>query len=179
AFSSSDPRWGVLDGQGRILAGHKGDIADLRAQWNDFRLDPTATKVRFAFQLGQERPAQFSVRDRRLIANPPPDPSFIGPANPANGMTVTDWSSMPAPKLNGIVLTLYRDELARSVAVQGERVLMGGNWSLRTYDRSGKGVWDRAVPGTTWVVNISRDGKLAVAGYGDGTIRWHRMSDGY
>jgi hypothetical protein len=27
-------------------------------------------------------------------------------------------------------------------------------------------------------VNISRDGRLVLAGYGDGTIRWHRLSDG-
>jgi hypothetical protein len=27
-------------------------------------------------------------------------------------------------------------------------------------------------------VNIGRDGKLVVAAYGDGTIRWYRLSDG-
>jgi hypothetical protein len=27
-------------------------------------------------------------------------------------------------------------------------------------------------------VNVTDDGRLVVAGYGDGTIRWHRMSDG-
>ena len=27
-------------------------------------------------------------------------------------------------------------------------------------------------------MNISRDGRLVAAPYGDGTIRWHRMSDG-
>ena len=34
------------------------------------------------------------------------------------------------------------------------------------------------MPGTVWAVNISGDGRLVVAAYGDGTIRWHRMSDG-
>ncbi len=33
-------------------------------------------------------------------------------------------------------------------------------------------------PGAVWGVNISRDGRLVVAAYGDGTIRWHRLSDG-
>eukprot|EP01035_Chromulina_nebulosa_P060772 gene60772-83124_t len=36
----------------------------------------------------------------------------------------------------------------------------------------------RMAPGTAWRVNQSGDGRLAVAAYGDGTIRWHRMSDG-
>ena len=34
------------------------------------------------------------------------------------------------------------------------------------------------MPGIVWAVNISGDGRLAVAAYGDGTIRWHRMEDG-
>ncbi|MGI9105274.1 MAG: caspase family protein, partial [Pyrinomonadaceae bacterium] len=29
-----------------------------------------------------------------------------------------------------------------------------------------------------WAVNISGDGRLALAAYGDGTIRWYRMTDG-
>ena len=33
-------------------------------------------------------------------------------------------------------------------------------------------------PDTVWGVNASADGKLVVAAYGDGTIRWHRVSDG-
>ena len=34
------------------------------------------------------------------------------------------------------------------------------------------------MPGVVWAVNISGDGRLAIAAYGDGTIRWHRMEDG-
>jgi hypothetical protein len=33
-------------------------------------------------------------------------------------------------------------------------------------------------PGVAWSVNISGDGRWVVAAYGDGTIRWHRASDG-
>ena len=34
------------------------------------------------------------------------------------------------------------------------------------------------MPGEVWAVNISGDGKLVVAAYDDGTIRWHRTDDG-
>ncbi len=32
--------------------------------------------------------------------------------------------------------------------------------------------------GVVWAVNLSADGRFVVAGYGDGTIRWHRFRDG-
>ena len=37
---------------------------------------------------------------------------------------------------------------------------------------------DIDAPGITWRVNVAANGKVAVAAYGDGTVRWHRMSDG-
>jgi hypothetical protein len=45
-------------------------------------------------------------------------------------------------------------------------------------DASGQPLWTRKVPSVVWGVNISGDGRLVVAAYGDGTIRWHRMDDG-
>src|SRR5437660_1598571 len=48
----------------------------------------------------------------------------------------------------------------------------------RAYDKDGKLLWQKDSPGTTWGVNIPRDGKLVVTAYADGTIRWHRLSDG-
>ena len=34
------------------------------------------------------------------------------------------------------------------------------------------------VPAIAWAVNISQNGRLAVAALSDGTIRWYRMADG-
>ena len=34
------------------------------------------------------------------------------------------------------------------------------------------------MPEVAWAVNVTGDGRLVVAGYGDGTIRWHRIADG-
>jgi hypothetical protein len=34
------------------------------------------------------------------------------------------------------------------------------------------------VPSVTWAVNLSGDGRLAVAAFGDGTLRWYRLRDG-
>ena len=61
-----------------------------------------------------------------------------------------------------------------------DRFVLGADWSLRLFDAGGKAVWrePRPVPGVVWGVNVSADGRLIVAAYGDGTIRWHRVSDG-
>ena len=34
------------------------------------------------------------------------------------------------------------------------------------------------MPGVAWGVNVTAGGEIAVAAYGDGTVRWHRMQDG-
>src|SRR5262249_5093192 len=54
----------------------------------------------------------------------------------------------------------------------------GTNWYLRAFDKNGKQLWEHNSPGIAWGLNIARNGKLVVAAYGDGTIRWHRLSDG-
>ena len=55
---------------------------------------------------------------------------------------------------------------------------MGTTWHLRAYDAQGVPLWSRPAPGEVQAVNITGDERLVVAGYGDGTIRWHRMTDG-
>ena len=74
----------------------------------------------------------------------------------------------------------YTYERSRSLAVApaGGRFVLGTEWSLRAYDRAGTPLWRRDVPGVVWAVTISGDGRLVVAAYGDGTIRWHRLEDG-
>jgi hypothetical protein len=49
---------------------------------------------------------------------------------------------------------------------------------LRAFDAKGVLLWMRPPPGEVWAVNISDDGRLVVAVYGDGTLRWHRIDDG-
>jgi hypothetical protein len=58
------------------------------------------------------------------------------------------------------------------------RFVLGADWWLYAFDAEGKQLWKRPAPGPVWAVNISGDGRLVVAAYGDGIIRWHRMDDG-
>jgi hypothetical protein len=82
--------------------------------------------------------------------------------------------------LDGKPIQIETRDIARSVAIHpdGNRFILGTSWSLRALQRDGKELWQHPVPSEAWAVNISGDGRLVVAAYGDGTIRWHRMDDG-
>ena len=85
-----------------------------------------------------------------------------------------------APKLAGKPLQLKQYETSRSLAIAADvrRFVLGTAWSLRAFDPQGREQWRKPSPGAAWGVNVTGDGRMAVAAYGDGTIRWHRMSDG-
>src|SRR5205085_9159990 len=42
----------------------------------------------------------------------------------------------------------------------------------------GEEQWQEHVPGVVWGEKTTGDGRLVLAAYGDGTVRWHRPSDG-
>jgi hypothetical protein len=70
---------------------------------------------------------------------------------------------------------------SRSLAIDpaGDRFVIGTQQSLWEFDSKGVPIWNRTgVPGEVKAVNITGDRRLLVAAYNDGTIRWHRMSDG-
>jgi Caspase domain len=70
--------------------------------------------------------------------------------------------------------------MSRSLAVRPDRTgfVLGTDWSLRSIAADGTQRWEQQVPGNAWGVNLAREGELVLAAYGDGTIRWHRWSDG-
>jgi hypothetical protein len=55
---------------------------------------------------------------------------------------------------------------------------VGSLWGLRLFDRNGRLLWKQSISAPAAAVNLSSDGRFAVAGYSDGTIRWYRASDG-
>jgi WD40 repeat protein len=96
------------------------------------------------------------------------------------GPTVADWEGTSAPKLNGTPLKLDQYEQSRSVAFlpDGSGFVLGADWSLRLFDPDGIEKWKVPAPEVVFAVNVAWQARLAVAAYGDGTIRWHRLSDG-
>ena len=96
------------------------------------------------------------------------------------GVVITDWKDHKAPRVNGKALALDREEYARCVdiAPDGRTIVLGGEWSVRAYDRNARPLWVRPVAQVVWGVAISGDGRSVVAALSDGTLRWYRMEDG-
>jgi hypothetical protein len=96
-------------------------------------------------------------------------------------LDIANWFSAQNPSLNGTPIKLDSTEISRGLAVapDQQRFVLGTNYWVRAFDQSGTQLWRRASPAAeTWFVNISRDGRLVVAAFGDGTIRWLRPNDG-
>ncbi|MGH9803428.1 MAG: caspase family protein, partial [Blastocatellia bacterium] len=136
------------------------------------------TIVQFSYDEDGKSPAQFSIANRRLDGTASNTSALK--LTLTTGLAITDWKDSYAPKLNGRTLDLKPNEMSRSLAVAPEHscFLLGGDFLLRLYDPNGKEIWQAAIPGTAWSVNIYDNGELAAAALGDGTIRWYRMSDG-
>lgn len=177
-FGTDDPSWGVVQADDRLGPGRNSEIADFRANQDSFKLSQDGTRVAFSLDRLGKRPASFSIIDRQLTLGSTSIPGLTAPSTAAPGLIVSDWKNTAAPRLNGRELQLERNGISRAAAVQGDRLLLGTDWSLRLFNQAGTQLWEKQVPATAWAVNFSGNGRLAVAAYGDGTIRWHRASDG-
>ncbi len=181
-FGAADPACGIIDRNGKRTRYTGPEIADFRDTFERFLVSHDGAAVQFGFEQFGKFPARFSIAKRLLT----PDPIAPGAHNPpvtkAAGLEITDWYDKYEPKLNGKLLKLDQDEMSRSRAIcpGGQCFLLGTEWFLRLFDTSGAQKWGKPVPipGVAWSVNITGDGKVAVAALGDGTVRWYRMTDG-
>jgi WD40 repeat protein len=176
-YGASDPAFGRVDAIGQRSLFIGPSIVDYRGLLQGFLLSTDGGIVQFGYEELGKSPARFSIPDRRL------EEASVGSAlKPplTTGLAITDWKNNYAPKLDGQALKLNQRERSRSLAIAPDqsRFLLGTEFRLRLHDRSGKELWKMATPSVAWNVNISGDGKLAAATFGDGTIRWYRMIDG-
>jgi WD40 repeat protein len=176
-FGAFDPAWGVLDAKGAGERLTSGGIADYRNNLRGFSVSRDGTSVRFAYEIFGKSPARFDVKPRTLTGAA--DAVGLEPAR-VRGLDVEDWEDKYTPKLSGKALALEQDEISRSLAIapDAQDFVLGADWSLRLYRRDGEQRWYQAGPGVAWEVNVSGDGRLVVAAFGDGTIRWYRLEDG-
>lgn len=184
---AGSPAWGVLQ---RPSTGSKWawkplgspPIADLRDSRGEagYAVSSNARTVQFGFEPMVKAPHRFDVMRRSLQSGK--DPGLALPRT--SGLNIENWIHETNPSLNGQPLKLNQYETSRSLALTPDAAVgqggfaLGADWYLRFFSATGQQRWEKQVPGITWGVNISPDGRLLVAAYGDGTLRWHRVSDG-
>jgi WD40 repeat protein len=176
--ATQNPFLGLLEPDGKPRWAHASPRADFRNLRDRLGVSADGTIVDFGFEVWGKSPLRFDLRARKLSGDPPTDQQTI-PAK-QTGLVVEKWFDDLSPTLDGKPIKLEETERSRSLAIapDSSRFVLGTDWSLRAFDANGKPIWQRAAAGVVWAVNISGDGRLVIAGYGDGTIRWHRMDDG-
>jgi WD40 repeat protein len=178
-YGASDPAFAVLDNAGNKIVEQEASIADYRVVFDgDFGISHDGNTIHFGFDFRGERPARFSLSEQRLILNPQPDTNLTAPDT--SSLDITGWKDTYEPKLNGKALPLEQYEMSRSLAIAPDKskFLLGTEWYLRLFDTNGQQIWKVAAPSVAWGVNISGDGKKAVAAYADGTIHWYNLDNG-
>jgi WD40 repeat protein len=178
-FAAQDPTWGILDADGKVHGRQDAVVANLRGRPDQLRVSADGRRVRFGYLYGGKDACVFDLATGSFG---PDDPSLPAARTEAPGLTIKLWQHYTNPTLNGKRLELERNEASRSVAIAPDesRFALGADWHLRFFDREGKEIWPKpvAAPDVVWAVTISGDSRFVVAGYGDGTIRWHRVADG-
>ena len=177
-YGATDPAWGKINAKGERTQFVESDIPDYRLNTEGFKISKDGTEIGFGYELAGGSPARFSVVKRQLDLTSAQN--LASPRTDTTASDITDWHSTLEPKLNGAKLNLRENEYSRSLAITPDdsKFLLGADFTLRLFDRTGKQLWETVTPPGAWSVNISGDGRLAIAAFGDGTIRWYRMTDG-
>jgi outer membrane protein assembly factor BamB len=168
----------MLKTDGAVLWAHPPAGGDFREQRKTFAVAADGTVIDFGFEPFGKSPLRFDLGALRLFDQGPADDRARPPRQ--DGLRIEDWINSYHPKRDRNPIELDALETSRSLAIHPDahRFVLGADWSLRAFDAEGKELWRRPAPGTVWAVNITGDGRLVVAAYGDGTIRWHRVDDG-
>jgi tetratricopeptide (TPR) repeat protein len=188
AVATQDPAFGLISFAGKKLLWHEGNTTDMRNKvGGSFLVSSDGSKISFGLGRGGQKPILFDLvathladRFDFLVTHLADPRTTTGLSPDVDALKLTDWQDEFSPKLAGNPIRLDRYERSRSVAIApgADRFVLGAEWSLRAYDNTGKLVWRKPVPGTAWGVNITQDNRFVLVAYGDGTIRWHRLSDG-
>ncbi len=175
-FGAGDPAWGVLTKDGQLAHFHARTTADFRNNPAGLLTNEDGGRVQFGYAAGGALPARFAVEERTLTLDPAADAALLPPRTTIPGLAISGHEV----NLNGRKFLIRNHENVQAVAIdaQAEKFALGTERYLRVFDRDGKRLWVVAAPGETQAINMSGNGRLVVAAYGDGTIRWYRASDG-
>jgi len=178
AYAAHDG-WGVVNNRDQRAQRVESATADFRNNSEGFRISRDAQFVAFGFKQWGKDPAGFDL-SRGVLSHAPSLDGLLAPRMSTPSVNMQNWSESVNPTLNGRRLELSASERSTSVAIapDGNSILLGGDFSVYRFSLDGTRVWRTLTQGVAWAVNLSPDGKVAVAAISDGTIRWFRYSDG-
>jgi WD40 repeat protein len=177
AVAMGGPAFGLVDADGHVGLWKTSAAPEMRGKIGDaFSIASDAGQIRFGLEFGDEQPVVFDLAKGSVTDAPNPRSGFVVPQ--ITGLPTGGTASRPT--FAGRPIPLQQTESVWSQAVRSDRkgFVFGTSDNLRAFDAQGRQLWQQPGPGVAWGVNLSADGRIVVAAYGDGTIRWHRWSDG-
>jgi WD40 repeat protein len=179
AYGAFDPAFGLVAGDGATSFVAPPPMADLRGRRSsNFLVSKDGHRVRFSLHPSGDTPHLIDVVGLTLAPSPISPPDLV--AADTASLPIKDWNDTSRPVIGRWRIGLRDNEISHSLAILPRETgfILGTEWRLRRFDTRGRHVWRSPAPGPAWYVNTARDGRLIVAAYGDGTIRWHRAADG-
>lgn len=179
AFSTGRD-WGIQNAEGvPIVFNASGVMNFFPTKLNEFLLSTDGTKVQFGGEGNRILPRVFDVLNRSWLGTNTPN---LYPAQSDPSLKIglqAYWSASLGSGfyLNGKAIITrkgFDSFTSQAVFPNKEAFVVAGDF-LQAFDRSGNPLWEHV--GAQYV-NVSQDGRWVVAAYRDGTIRWHRASDG-
>jgi WD40 repeat protein len=178
AVAAQDPAFGLIGTDGTKRVWQEGVTADTRVMGDAFKLSANGETVAILLKPGAKESLIFNLAAFRFTEAGKDDLHLAPPRT--SGIAVADWAYTYKPTLNGAPIRLQSYEQSRALAIRpnASGFVLGTNFALHAFSRDGTELWTKDVPSLINAVNISRDNRLAVVSNQDGTIRWHRLSDG-
>ncbi len=177
---TNPPGWGILDAAGKRTFVVSSNIPDFRSSQTGLLVNDDASKIQFPFERQDVKPAVFSILNRKLELGENKGSKLKSSLQLSDKLNVVEWNKGQQPSLNGNKLGLvpYERSFALSILPDERSFFISTSWGLWLFDQEGNVLWRKTMPEAAWTVNNSGNGKVAVVGLGDGTIRWYRVSDG-
>ena len=179
AFGAGDPTFGLLSVDGRSRTLQRPMTSDMRDKVGAaLMVSPDGSSVRFGLEAGGKRAVLFDLKSGALVAAPVIAASLL--AARTRGLPVSNWLNDMSVTFDGKPLVLEPYERSHALAVRSDRsgFVIGAEFSLRAFDASGHERWKHLTSVIPWGTVFVDGDEIIVVAQGDGTIRWHRWSDG-
>lgn len=159
--ASMGPSLCLMSPEGQSVWTVPSPVGDFRAPGKNLRISADGKVVDFGFGDAAKSELRFDVRSLRLSDEASKDGLTLAPRHGLAGFSIDHF------------------DIVRSLAFrQDGEFFVGSTFGLTAFDSRSAIRWRRPSRSEVWSVNASRDGRIVVAAYGDGTIRWHRADNG-
>ena len=181
AVAAADPAFGVVDsnGPGRHVEDRRYPRHARQASTKPSPCRRTPSKFASGLGDGAEEPVLFDLGQATVTSAPNAVPGFSQPV--IQGLPVSDWKNSYKPTFAGKPIPMDQYEISRSLAIRPDHkgFVLGTEYWLRAFDADGKEALGAGRPEAQLGASTFRMTAASLSSaYGDGTIRWHRWSDG-